>query len=241
MSDFNSEQDLEDAFMSAAYIPFGTSVLPPFFRGELHLDATLIDYFVKGAGTFSVENPTLWPAGPVKSGVEDVKMVCMPTAWNVVEASNLLVLTGGFRKVLDFWASRERMERGFIEGYQHMVDQIDVRLPISQIPGHQDSRKYLEDVNSRFENWKSDLGYVKTETAFECDPIAVPAILLAMIVCGFKPDIYSGVFLTIVFLLAATAVCLLNRPNVNCGETELHISDIKDKSGTKVLRLLMNF
>merc|ERR1712048_367525 len=116
---------------------------------------------------------------------------------NVEEAYNLLVLTGGFRKVLDFWASRERMERGFIEGYQHMVDQIDVRLPMSQIPELQDPRKYLEDVHSRFENWKSDLGYVKTPTTFECDPIAVPAILLAMMVWSFKPDIYSGVFLTI--------------------------------------------
>jgi len=46
VSEFNSEKDLEDAFMSAAYIPLGTSVLPPFFRGELALDANLIDCFV---------------------------------------------------------------------------------------------------------------------------------------------------------------------------------------------------
>lgn len=46
VSEFYSEQDLEDAFMSAGYIPMGTSVLPPIFRGEFALDATLIDYFI---------------------------------------------------------------------------------------------------------------------------------------------------------------------------------------------------
>jgi len=64
--------------MSAAYIPMGTSVLPPIFRGEFALDATLIDYFVIGSGSLTVNNPTLWPPGPVKSGVEDMKMVVMP-------------------------------------------------------------------------------------------------------------------------------------------------------------------
>jgi len=227
VSDFTSEQDLEDAFMSAAYIPFGTSVLPPFFRGELSLDATLTDYFVKDAGTFCVTNPTLWPTGPIKSGVEDVKMVCMPTPWSCKKANNFIAITGGFRKILDFWASRERMERGFVEGYKHMVDRIDVRLPMTNIAGYQDPRKYLEVVQAKYENWKSDLGYIKTENTFECDPIAVPAIIFAMMVCGFKPDIYTGVFLTIVFLLTATAVCLHNRPKVNCGEKELHIFEIE--------------
>jgi len=46
VSKFESEKDLEDTFMSAAYIPMGTSVVPPYSRGEFAMDATLIDYLV---------------------------------------------------------------------------------------------------------------------------------------------------------------------------------------------------
>jgi len=117
-----SEQDLEDAFVSAAYIPFGTSVLPPYFRGQITYDAALVDAFVKGSGRFTVDNPTLWPPGEPGYGVQDMKLIVMPFTWAVKAADNLIAVGGGFRKVFDFWASRDTMERGFVDGYQHMIE-----------------------------------------------------------------------------------------------------------------------
>jgi len=246
VSEFHSEQDLEDAFMSAGYIPFGTSVLPPFFRGKLALDAALVDCFVKDAGTFTTTNPTLWPSGPVKSGVKDIKMVVMPSAWRVKAAKNLLVLTGGFRKVLDFWASQETMERGFIEGYKQMVERINVQLPMTNISGYNDPKKYLQDVLNTYETWKSDLGYIKPEIAFECDPLALPAMIFALVVCGLKPDIYSVLFLATVLLVAAIVVFLLNRPKVKCVKLQKLINfEKEDKAnlipGANTRGLMMNF
>jgi len=207
VSEFNSEKDLEDAFMSAAYIPMGTSVLPPFFRGKLALDANLVDYFVWDAGTYSSTNPTLWPPGPVKSGVKDIKMVVMPFSWDVEKASNLIAITGGFRKGLDFWASRDAMERSFCEGYQQMVSRIEFRPPMTNLEMYSDPKRALNDVLVAYSNWKSDLGFVKPEVVFERDPVAVLAVIFALMVCGVKWNIYTLIFL--IFVLFFAVACLL--------------------------------
>jgi len=208
VSEFDSEKDLEDAFMSAAYIPMGTSVLPPFFRGEFAMDAALIDYFVWGAGTFSSTNPTLWPPGPVKSGVKDIKMVVAPFSWNVQTTSNLIAITGGFRKLLDFWASRDAMERAFCDGYQQMVARIEFHQPMTHLEMYNDPKEYLNDVFVAYSDWKIDLGFVTPEVVFERDPVAVVAVIFAFMVCGFNSNIYSLVFLTIALLFAVACMLL---------------------------------
>merc|ERR1719427_1889274 len=109
------------------------------------------------------------------------------------------------------------MERGFIEGYQQMVDRIDVSLPINTL-GYHEPHKYLQDLFAEYANWKSELGYIKPEVTFECDPLAVPAMILALIAYGFKRDTYSLAFSAIVMLLAIIAMCVLTRPKVNCVE-----------------------
>jgi len=88
--------------MSAAYIPGGTSVMPSYFRGQLTYDAALLDFFVRGAGKFTVDNPTLWPQGKPDDGVEDIKLIVMPYTWGVQAADNLIAVKGSFRKILDF-------------------------------------------------------------------------------------------------------------------------------------------
>jgi len=174
------------------------------------MDAALIDYFVLGAGTFSSTNPTLWPPGPVKSGVKDIKMVVMPFSWNVETASNLIAITGEFRKLLDFWASRDAMESAFCKGYQQMVARIEFHPPMTHLEClemYNDPEEYLNDVFVACSDWKIDLGYVTPELVFERDPVAVLVVIFALMVCGFNPNIYSLVFLTIVLLFAVA--CLL--------------------------------
>ena len=46
--------------MSAAYIPFGTSVVPPYFRGAVAYDAVLVD-LLSGQIGFAANKASLWP------------------------------------------------------------------------------------------------------------------------------------------------------------------------------------
>lgn len=138
-------------------------------------------------------------------------MVVMPFTWSVEPASNLVVIAGGFRKILDFWASREKMESGFCEGYKHMFDRIDIYLPMTNLAGYHDPKKYLQDVFIAKKNWKSNLGYSTPKMAFERDPIAIPAAIFALIICGLRPGVYSFIFISIVLLLLATVGCLINK------------------------------
>ena len=61
-TDFLSEKDLEDAFMSAAYVPGVTAVEPPMWRGTVALDAAMVD-LLQGQHSkgFRLDNPSLWP------------------------------------------------------------------------------------------------------------------------------------------------------------------------------------
>jgi len=52
-------------------------------------------------------------------------MLVMPFSWNVEKASSLVAITGGFRKLLDFWASLDEMDRAFCEVIQQMVGRIE--------------------------------------------------------------------------------------------------------------------
>jgi len=216
VSEFLSEQDLEDAFMSAAYIPLGTSVMPPYFRGQLTYDATLLDVFTRGSGKFTVDNPTLWPQGKPDDGVKDIKLIVMPFTWGVEAADNLIAVKGSFRKVLDFWASRETMERGFVEGYQHMTQWIDVRQPMINLGDFNEPKQYLQDVCGKQANWKSELSYQKPDVICERDPIATPALILALAVFVLRTDIYSEIFLTVILLMVASVLCIMYWPKTHC-------------------------
>jgi hypothetical protein len=131
VTDFETEQDLEDAFMSAAYVPFGTSVLPPYFRGTVAYDAALID-FLSGQIGFAANKASLWPpepedGDPAKSQLDRTKVLVVPTQGlgHLINPSNLVVVNGKFRSLLDFWAHPSVMQRGFVEGYQMAASLID--------------------------------------------------------------------------------------------------------------------
>jgi len=169
----------------------------------------------------------------VKSGVEDIKMIVMPFNWSVEAASNLIVIRGDFRKLLDFWASREMMERGFCEGYKQMVDRIDVHLPMTNIRGYHDPKQFLEQIFVEQKNWKSDLGYSKPEIALERDPLAIPVVIIGLMVCGLRLDLYSPIILASVLLLAVIAGYLLNRLTVvDCHELN-ELAKLKKSSKSK--------
>jgi len=131
VTDFASEQELEDAFMSAAYVPLGTSVVPPYFRGSVAYDAALIDV-LSGQIGFAAAKASLWPPEPNKGeagyGVKDrTKVLVVPTQGlgHSIDPSDLVVVNGKFRSLIDFWAQPAVMERGFVEGYQMMASLID--------------------------------------------------------------------------------------------------------------------
>lgn len=131
VTDFETEQDLEDAFMSAAYVPFGTSVLPPYFRKTVAYDAALID-FLSGQIGFAANKASLWPPepeddDPAKHELDRTKVLVVPTQGigHAINPSDLVVVNGKFRSLLDFWAHPSVMERGFVEGYQMAASLID--------------------------------------------------------------------------------------------------------------------
>jgi len=142
VTDFSSEQELEDAFMSAAYIPFGTSVVPPYFRSTVAYDAALID-FLSGSIGFAANKASLWPPEPTEAEeaahhpvhaaapalssssaaakervVDRTKVLVVPTRGlgHNIDPSDLVVVNGKFRSLFDFWAHPDTMERGFVEG-----------------------------------------------------------------------------------------------------------------------------
>eukprot|EP00565_Helicotheca_tamesis_P006761 CAMPEP_0185725000 /NCGR_PEP_ID=MMETSP1171-20130828/1339_1 /TAXON_ID=374046 /ORGANISM="Helicotheca tamensis, Strain CCMP826" /LENGTH=391 /DNA_ID=CAMNT_0028392989 /DNA_START=67 /DNA_END=1239 /DNA_ORIENTATION=+ len=125
VSDFQTEKELEDAFLSAAYIPFLTSVVPPRFRGETAYDAGFADMFMDSF-CFSSANQSLWPPNNVTGDCSDrTKVLVTPSARQIIDSHDLLVVNGKFHGYKDFWAHPEVMRYGFIEGYQEMASLID--------------------------------------------------------------------------------------------------------------------
>ena len=106
--------------MSAAYVPLGTSVVPPYFRESVAYDAALID-FLSGQIGFAANKESLWPAEPPKESGEDrTKVLVVPTQGfgHSIEPEGLVVVNGKFRSLIDFWAHPDVMRSGFVEGYQ---------------------------------------------------------------------------------------------------------------------------
>jgi len=134
-------------------------------------------------------------------------MLVMPFSWNVETASNLIAITGGFRKGLDFWASRHAMERSFCEGYQQMVSRIDFHPPMTNLEWNRNPKECLKDVLAVYSNWKSDLGFVQPEVVFERDSVSGLAVIFALILYGIKSNIITLIFLTIVLFFGVA--CLL--------------------------------
>ena len=154
VTNFASEQELEDAFMSAAYVPFGTSVLPPYFRGTVAYDAALVDA-LSGSIGFHAQKSSLWPPEdeevPLKKSssspppspsrgkraatVDRTKVLVVPTRGigHYIDPSDLVVVNGRFRSLIDFWAHPSVMKRGFLEGYQMMAALIDGPPPRSML------------------------------------------------------------------------------------------------------------
>merc|ERR1711933_93611 len=102
--------------MSAAYIPFGTSIMPPCFRGEVIMDGLMIDLLAHtGRTMFSARNKTLWPKidnGPGNIKRDGLKLLVTPHSWSI-DPEGLHVVQVDFRKVRDFWATWDTQQRGF--------------------------------------------------------------------------------------------------------------------------------
>lgn len=146
VGDWANEDEIEDAFMSAAYIPGGTSITPPMFRNSVALDAVLVDTLRWRPAVFSLEDPSLWPhCEPVTTAVNadgvrangrdierrpggrtDARCVVVTFAplrtgllggmTNSVDSTGLVAVQGSAHGLIDFWASPEKMKEGFIEG-----------------------------------------------------------------------------------------------------------------------------
>lgn len=150
IGDFETEQELEDAFMSAAYIPCGTSVLPPMFRGRLAIDAVLVELLRFTPLIYGKNEASLWPPvktsddgnvgeentngetdGETGNGVRCIVVTFGPIRgpWlqtiNNVDETGVVCVQGSASGVFDFWASPLRMREGFIEGYCLMADKIE--------------------------------------------------------------------------------------------------------------------
>jgi len=108
------------------------------------------------------------------------------------------------------------MERGFVEGYHHMTDWIDVRLPMTNLGEFYEPKQYMQDVCGNQANWKSELSYQKPDIIFERDPIATAALILALAVFVLRTDIYSVIFLLVVSVLVVSILCIGNCPKTTC-------------------------
>ena len=215
--------------MSAAYVPFGTSVVPPYFRGTVAYDAALVDA-LSGQIGFAAKKVSLWPpedshassfacggggvsGNGLDAATDRTKVLVVPTQGlgHFIDPSDLVVVNGKFRSLLDFWAHPSVMKRGFVEGYQMMTTLIgDANSVVPRQLSLSDStatkRKpkgighntrsleddtaaiigraetLLESVMEEQSTWKLVTGFVKPLLWFERDPLFALFILAAAMI-----------------------------------------------------------
>jgi len=178
VSDFESEEELEDAFMSACYIPLGTSLLPPRFRGEVLLDA-MFGCTTSGRArkVFAANNPTLFPLHLEKAKA-GLKMLVTPHGWDV-NPEGLHLVQGDFRKLRDFWAGWDTQKRGFIQGYMKASSMI--KTPIPRSLELESVTEMFEGVMTQQSNWKDEHSFQKPDHLLQCDPWMAVAVFCALL------------------------------------------------------------
>ena len=186
-TEFACDEDLEDAFMSAAYVPLGTSVMPPGFQGAVAYDAALIDG-VTGERGFRADVENLWP--PMSSCAPDVEpsKVCVIPQKGTVQAEidpkGMRVVQGRFRPLMDFWAAPSTMREGFIEGYAEALSQINVDS------GDEAARlaagaKLVDQIMAAQAQWKKERGFctpkilLPYDSLFAVMPVVAGVVALA--------------------------------------------------------------
>lgn len=207
VSDFETEQELEDAFMSAAYIPFGTSVCPPYFRGRVALDAGLPDMTTRDRYLFGRSCASIWPPADterdpeVSAAVEELAAVpdaagegsqgtrCVVVTFAQLESrvdpTGLVVVQGSSHGLRDFWASAAKMEAGFVEGYVSMASRIDRPPPAAGEPTPREvALSYLAKTLATQSDWKGARRYAKPTLRLECDPLPLVLALLALLLAA---------------------------------------------------------
>ena len=206
VGDFASEKELEDAFMSAAYIPGGTSVTPPMFRERVALDAVLIDTLRWRPSSFSLREDSLWPpthAAQMDGVRQDVELRpggrsakrCMVVTFapirtgllcgltNLIDATGLVAVQGTAHGLLHFWASPAKMKEGFIEGYVLMAARIERPPPAAgALSAREEASALLERILEEQADWKVARGFTKPALWIERDPLLIFLFVVALAV-----------------------------------------------------------
>jgi hypothetical protein len=178
-SSFISETDLEDAFMSAAFVPFVTGIFPPKWRGQVALDASLVDIMHGSYGKgFQFDNPSLWPiyssvnksmgiaisehSSEEADSQQPTHIMVRIKPLDVDESENPKVVTisGIFGEARDFFASIERMKIGFVHGYRTTISMLDISsLPIAEkerlLQSAANADNMLDNILQKHSGWKS--------------------------------------------------------------------------------------
>ena len=140
ITDFQSESDLEDSFMSAAFVPVATSFVPPGFRGGTALDAAFVDLFLSEGPGYTLENESLFPSverpksadSKINPRRKPTRVVVVPNTPPKLDPTGLVMIKGPFRQLGDFFADSDLQREGFIKGYETAAAMVDTsRLPIS--------------------------------------------------------------------------------------------------------------
>ena len=103
---------------------------------QVAYDAALIDV-LSGQIGFAASKASLWPPAPSEGqpGFESsdrTKVLVVPTQGlgHAIDPTELVVVAGKFRSLLDFWAAPDVMRRGFVEGYQMAASLMDLSEPV---------------------------------------------------------------------------------------------------------------